>query len=266
MSGIRTDPPLALLLNLEDRPDRLATALARCTTAGIHPAVHHATTPEQLRASGCTWDEALPPGQAACLASHFEMMDRLLASGAEYALILEDDVAFPDDFGRTYDDALASLTSDWDFVQLGWLPRADDLDLGRRIKAKVAMNTTVRRVAHAGKASIPITPPILQAALPSWGTHCYLVSTRFARRFVRLRSSHYWCPVDWLLRHYLETTWFSPAAPVAYRARFPLAGQDWNMGSDVDAARFEVQMDQMDSNGRVQRWRKTDSPGSKGRE
>lgn len=57
------------------------------------------------------------PAEVGCYLSHVECARRLLESDAEYALILEDDVAFPPDFTRLLQLALADAT-DWDILRL----------------------------------------------------------------------------------------------------------------------------------------------------
>jgi len=57
------------------------------------------------------------PPEIGCYLSHVVCARKFLESGADFALILEDDVAFKDDFMQTL-DAAASHPGDWDLLRL----------------------------------------------------------------------------------------------------------------------------------------------------
>lgn len=60
------------------------------------------------------------PAEVGCYLSHLDCARRLLASDASHALILEDDVTFPDDFRDLLDAALARQGG-WDILRLSSL-------------------------------------------------------------------------------------------------------------------------------------------------
>lgn len=57
------------------------------------------------------------PAEVGCYLSHIECAKRLLASNSEFALVLEDDLAFPDDFNELVHAAL-SQAEKWDILRL----------------------------------------------------------------------------------------------------------------------------------------------------
>lgn len=60
------------------------------------------------------------PSEVGCYLSHVECARRLLATNARHALILEDDVAFSDDFAEVLEAAIARSES-WDILRLSEL-------------------------------------------------------------------------------------------------------------------------------------------------
>jgi GR25 family glycosyltransferase involved in LPS biosynthesis len=61
--------------------------------------------------------------EIAATISHIEAYCRLVASGKEWALILEDDAVFEDDFSSRFDAYFASIPDDADLVFLGGILR-----------------------------------------------------------------------------------------------------------------------------------------------
>jgi hypothetical protein len=179
------------------------------------------------------------------------MMEQVLASTAAWALILEDDVAFAADFRDRLDAVLAALPPGWDFVQLGWLPTHHDLRRSTRFRRRVAGFGPARQLAHLVKPITPVEQDPAPRSLPSWGTHCYLVSRTFAERVAEARGTHIWQPIDWFYRYFLEVADLGTSPLRYFKARSPIAGQNWALGSDVDPARFLAQDKQIDENGKV---------------
>lgn len=64
----------------------------------------------------------LSRGESACYESHLGVLRRFLASGADYALVLEDDVLLLPELGDAVAAALQSAEP-WDFVKLGSVSR-----------------------------------------------------------------------------------------------------------------------------------------------
>lgn len=57
------------------------------------------------------------PGEIGCFLSHYNLWESLIATGEEYALVLEDDVDLSDDFTAVVADIVA-LNLEWDIVVL----------------------------------------------------------------------------------------------------------------------------------------------------
>lgn len=81
------------------------------------------------------------PAEVGCYLSHVECARRLLATDARHALILEDDVAFSDDFAKVLEAALARSAS-WDILRLSELntgPKVPYAPLTERRKLAIAL-------------------------------------------------------------------------------------------------------------------------------
>ncbi len=116
----------AYVINLDHSTDRLKRMQKRLEAAQIPwqrvPAIHGATLkPHQyagidrkgfLRAHG----RHIEPGDIGCYVSHIKALQTFLASDDAFGLILEDDVAFEDDFHLVMADLLQN-TRHWDVVQ-----------------------------------------------------------------------------------------------------------------------------------------------------
>jgi glycosyl transferase, family 25 len=83
---------------------------------------------------------AVMPGEVGCYHAHLSVWQAFLATGAEVALVLEDDVVFHPDFPAALDQALQARDH-WDYLQLN------------RIRAKL---------------------PVTQARVGSWRLNAYL--------------------------------------------------------------------------------------------
>ncbi|WP_306752305.1 glycosyltransferase family 25 protein [Paracoccus actinidiae] len=114
------------LINLDRAQERLQRMEAKCAAVGLFfervSAVDGATLtfpcPEfDARGYKYLHGRRVIPAEVGCYLSHVECARRLLASDAEHALVLEDDVAFPPDFARLLQLALADAT-DWDILRL----------------------------------------------------------------------------------------------------------------------------------------------------
>jgi glycosyl transferase family 25 len=119
------------LINLDRAQDRLRRMEMKCAGAGLAvervPAVDGAALqfphPEfDARAYRYLHGRRVIPAEVGCYLSHVECARRLLQSGATHALVLEDDVAFPPDFGRLLQDVLLN-SHDWDILRLSTINR-----------------------------------------------------------------------------------------------------------------------------------------------
>ena len=106
----------------------------------------------------------LGPGAYACFQSHRLCWQKLVESGAPYAMILEDDLLIADGFG--------------DYLADGWVPTDADI---------VKLETQGVRV-HLDRTRIPMNRGRYLARLRSthWGTACYLISSAAADRLFQL--------------------------------------------------------------------------------
>jgi len=73
------------------------------------------------------------PAEVGCYLSHIECARRLLASNNEFALVLEDDLAFPDDFRELVDAAL-SQHDNWDILRLSTVSSGRKFNFSRLTK------------------------------------------------------------------------------------------------------------------------------------
>lgn len=119
------------LINLDRSPDRLATMDARLRALALPyervPGVDGLKLPDaefawQTRVN--RFYKPLSRGEVGCHLSHLEALKRLVASGAPYALILEDDAELPDGLPGLIERALARRDTEsdprarWDVLKL----------------------------------------------------------------------------------------------------------------------------------------------------
>lgn len=114
------------LLNLDRSPDRLSSVQKSADELGIVvtrvPAVDgRSLTPEQqsgidLRAFERRNGKRVLPGEIGCYLSHLKALQLIADGTADYAVIIEDDVRFTDDFQRLTVE-LADIAG-WDMVKL----------------------------------------------------------------------------------------------------------------------------------------------------
>jgi hypothetical protein len=128
----------AFVINLDSRPDRLATTTEELVRAGFSdvrrfPAVN-ASNPTNLErawmASGCPpfsgWDSRFTnvPGKQGCFLSHVALWDEILEQGLPFACVFEDDIFFhlhwknlaPTYFGFTPTDYDILFMGNWMWV------------------------------------------------------------------------------------------------------------------------------------------------------
>jgi glycosyl transferase family 25 len=198
---------MIVLINLDRDADRLAHMRAQLDGLGLSferfPAVRGADLPERLRSYFPSGGEAgLSAGEIGCYASHLVLMQRIVAGELKApVLVLEDDVALPDDLPALVDDLLAKAPAGWDMIRLSNPPKrayakvadlAGDRKLVRysvvpgstgaylisaagaakflaRKPRTVAIDQDLRRVwdwdiDNYGVAPMPIIPDVLQAS------------------------------------------------------------------------------------------------------
>ena len=162
--------PPAFVINLDSRPDRLATCGGRLRQAGVDFERMPALDPEQARIRDIRrGSPRIKPGELAVVASHLEIYRLMVERGLPHTLIMEDDVLPGVRFRRRLLAGLAGLPSGWMLYQAGWV----DLDpLHRR---------SVSSLARAVVAPIVPSTDLVMAQPFRLGTHCYVASLELAR-------------------------------------------------------------------------------------
>jgi glycosyl transferase family 25 len=127
MDGLQT-----WVINLDRAPDRLARITTQLSRLGLPftrlPAVDaRQLTPEQqacLDEAAFRRQHGMPPlmGELGCYLSHVEVMRAFLASGASFALVLEDDVQLHDALPEVL-RGLVQHAHRWDMVKLSAVHR-----------------------------------------------------------------------------------------------------------------------------------------------
>jgi glycosyl transferase family 25 len=114
------------LINLDRAHERLRRMEVKCAEAGLSferiTAVdglslsfpHEAFSARSYR---YLHGRKVIPAEVGCYLSHVECARRFLASDASHALILEDDVSFPEDFNQLLSNLVAE-SQDWDILRL----------------------------------------------------------------------------------------------------------------------------------------------------
>lgn len=132
--------PPALIINLDRERGRWAHISSEATRAGLKfervGAVAGLDVPDHLRAKFFSGNARTPtslllPGEVGCYASHLLAYERILESGLEWALVLEDDVRLSDDFVQTICETIAGLPGGWDIVRLSSRPRRAVMNLAQ---------------------------------------------------------------------------------------------------------------------------------------
>ena len=134
------------LINLDRAEERLRRMEEKCAKAGLSFERVAATDGATLafphsgvsaRAYRYLHGRRIIPAEVGCYFSHVECARRLLQSDAEHALVLEDDVAFSQDFAAVLRDAL-NADEDWDILRLSTMNKGPkfrfrDLPNGRSL-------------------------------------------------------------------------------------------------------------------------------------
>lgn len=158
------------VLNLDRHPDRLARIAAQLSGLGLEwvrfPAIDGSNMPDneldQLVAPIGPIPR-MPRGARACTASHIAMLQRFLDTGADYALILEDDAELAPGLGQD----LQTILTAGDF---------DILDINRQTPSSPTKRLVVRRKAtlEVGRYAVHDLGGI------HYGTAGYVISRRAA--------------------------------------------------------------------------------------
>jgi len=179
--------PLSYVINLQRRPDRLQKF--RSTYPGAINDVevvygfdgqspNDPAHSEQEMARFGQMSQLLTSGEKGCFLSHMRVMQRIVDSGAECAIIMEDDVQFSDDYISKLDRALSELPTEG----------VDILFIGGRFTKDYVMKES---------SGIPFSEHIVKTRFlgfnDNWDktdhnrtAHCYMVSNRCARTLLEI--------------------------------------------------------------------------------
>ncbi len=164
----------AYCINLDQRPDRREHVWSQFERLGVEVervAAVDGSLPEVAEKMATLkpgMDGAcLSAGAYACFQSHRLCWQKLVESGAPYAMILEDDPLIADGFG--------------DFLADGWVPADADI---------VKMETCLIKI-HLDRKRIPMSRGRYLAGLRSthYGTACYVISRAAAERLLQLTNT-----------------------------------------------------------------------------
>jgi GR25 family glycosyltransferase involved in LPS biosynthesis len=121
MSGIEY-----VVINLKERPDRLASFLTQFTDSNINPTIIEAISGKNIKSLNY-----VKPNVAACWQSHLKAYEHLQKTGANYLVIFEDDAILTAEglqFLANLDD---SKLIGIDLLQFGYLTHKKKIDLPR---------------------------------------------------------------------------------------------------------------------------------------
>jgi glycosyl transferase family 25 len=187
------------LVNLDRRPDRRATMEAMAARLGLHiiriPAVDAASAPtaqiDRLFAASGPLGE-IPPGDKCCLLSHRLFWEQLVASGEDYATVLEDDAVLTASAPKFLTDA-------------SWIPPGVDLVKPEHYGPKG------QRILVSGRTAVAPGFELARLRSRHTGTGGYIISRRAAQRLLAIKQFH--LPVDHLLFNPNNSPEFSWLAP-----------------------------------------------------
>lgn len=145
------------LINLDRAPERLAEMTERLQAIGLSfervPAIDgrgiDLATADRRRVDERRYvrchGKVLNPNEVGCYWSHVRAIETFLASGAEFGLILEDDVSFDEDLPEVL-EALLACSGEWDVAKLsgrhsGWPVPKRQLTTSRRLVTLLARHT-----------------------------------------------------------------------------------------------------------------------------
>lgn len=158
------------LINLNRAPERLSQMAAKLSAAGLTFERVSAVDGKEIVFPTAEFDEAAytwlhgrrkNPAEVGCYLSHIACARKLLASEADHALILEDDLEFPDDLMDILQAAI-DTRRDWDLLRLS------SVNGGRKFP--------VRKMTSKRSLAISLTR--------EKGSGAYLLNRRAARWFV----------------------------------------------------------------------------------
>jgi glycosyl transferase family 25 len=185
------------VINLERNEPRRRFILEHLRSHNIEPTVFPAVDGRRLDLAEVgrdgTYSEALAiekfsrplsPAEIGCAMSHLGVYRRIVESGAEMAVVLEDDAMLTPAFAEDLRALVADLPADWDLVQLVYACRAHEPVSPRAVRFTMQGAMPVAAAGYLLRASgarkileqaYPIHYPAdsLLGRSPRWGTNVY---------------------------------------------------------------------------------------------
>ena len=185
------------VINLERNEPRRTFILEHLRSHGIVPTIYPAVDGRRLDlvtvGRDGTYSEALAvekfsrplsPAEIGCAMSHLGVYREIVASGAEMAVVLEDDAMLAPDFAAGLDALLGELPPDWDLVQLVYSCREYEPVSPRAVRFTMQRSMPVAAAGYLLRASgarkildqaYPIHYPAdsILGRSPRWGTNVF---------------------------------------------------------------------------------------------
>lgn len=148
----------AYVINLAKRTDRLAHMTEGCEFAGIDFERFEAATPDHQAAFKS-------PGSHGCFMSHVGVWKAALAAGCKRALVMEDDVVFPENFREAFSAIIGLLQFvEWDLFHGTAIRRTRDGIL-RQVKRVGCSHFYIAKAASL-RYLLEHSPPAIEKGMP----------------------------------------------------------------------------------------------------
>lgn len=189
-----TDLPVSYVINLPKDQKRRDMMQKRLDEAGVPYEFFEAVNGYELGPDDMGFYDSkkrcryfgrdLMPGELGCLLSHYKIYEKMDKENIPYAVVLEDDVIFEEDFDEVL-QALLDSDVEWDVIRF-----LGSKKIYRRGCRKIAPLT-----GRYGLARLPTAPG---------GAHGYLLSLNAARTMLSHMQRN-WLPIDTLQGRTWET-------------------------------------------------------------
>ena len=212
------DLKVAFLINLDRRPDRWDEFTKKSSALEIPIERFSAVDGQALAES----ELRSPASIAACWMSHQEVARKFLESGAEYCLVLEDDLALTQGTIGALNELWNSDFQDLDLLQIGFCVSHNRLSNRVVYKRQIGVTVFLRNLRLL---QIPLTRQALKSAYGykiryleniqlivaensfELGTHAYLISRKFAKTMISFNLPVY-LPADLAMMEIVKTAKF----------------------------------------------------------